>query len=349
MSNIRIVYGTAVYTGTSYSVPTTPLQPIANTRLLLSQSPRFVDNSATNNTVTLSGSPTIQRFSPFSGTTLPTPYYGAYFDGTGDYLSFPSNAAFAMGTGDFTVEGYVYLTTTQSYGTLFLSSTTGTGSSLHIQINNANKVRVTDASSEYLLATSAITTNTWTHIAVVRSGTTLTIYQNGTSNGTTTNSTNFTQSGALIGLEPVGGTYYYTGYFSNIRVVKGNAVYTGAFTVPTSPLSATQSSGTNISAITGTETSLLTCQSATFIDNSTNNFTITAYGNSQPTYYNPFTVSYSSLQAYSSSVNGGSMYFDGTTDYVYATVTAPGTNDYTLEAWVYFTAAPKGVIQITNS
>jgi hypothetical protein len=69
------------------------------------------------------------------------------------------------------------------------------------------------------------------------------------------------------------------GYLSNFRMVKGVAVYTNNFTVPSSPLAITQSaSGAFIQAITGTQTSLLTCNGPTIIDGSTNAFTITNNG-----------------------------------------------------------------------
>jgi hypothetical protein len=54
-----------------------------------------------------------------------------------------------------------------------------------------------------------------------------------------------------------GFTSYWVGLITNTRVVNGVVVYTGNFTVPTSPLTAVQSSGTNIAAITGTQTALL--------------------------------------------------------------------------------------------
>jgi hypothetical protein len=56
---------------------------------------------------------------------------------------------------------------------------------------------------------------------------------------------------------------WFNGCLSNLRIVKGVAVYSGTsttaanFTVPTRFLTATQSSSTNIAAITGTQTALL--------------------------------------------------------------------------------------------
>jgi hypothetical protein len=117
-------------------------------------------------------------------------------------------------------------------------------------------------------------------------------------------------------------------------MVKGVAVYTGTFTVPTSPLTSTQSSGTNIAAITGTSTSLLTLQSTTFIDNSTNNFTITVFGNSQPRQQNPFGFASATTTGYTVSTIGGSGYFDGTGDYL--TASCPSmSGTWTVELWLY--------------
>ena len=133
--------------------------------------------------------------------------------------------------------------------------------------------------------------------------------------------------------------YYLNGYISNARIVKGTAVYTGAFTVPSAPLSATQAAGTNIAAVTGTATSLLTCQSNRFVDNSTNAYAITRVGDTKVQRFSPFSIT----AAYSTSTTGGSAYFDGTGDYLTVannTAFDIGSGDFTIEGWVYFSGAP---------
>jgi hypothetical protein len=113
-----------------------------------------------------------------------------------------------------------------------------------------------------------LTAGTWNHIAVYRSGNTF----YGALNGVvtvlgTSSSTIFNNTSAVgIGAAANGGAKLASS-ISNFRIVTGSAVYGAAnFTPPTSALT----------AITGTQ--LLTLQSATIIDNSTNAFTITNNG-----------------------------------------------------------------------
>lgn len=144
-----------------------------------------------------------------------------------------------------------------------------------------------DASNLYVTATSgggsatasgAPPLNTWTHVAIVLTSGTLTVYYNGVArslSGTTTgyNMTN-TSTMFVSGYSGIVGQYGVIGNLSNVRIVKGVAVYTGAFTPPAAPLQTTQPSGVNISAITGTATSLLLGSvSGSFLsDSSTNSY-----------------------------------------------------------------------------
>ena len=361
ISNLRIVKGTGLYTA-SFTPSTTPLTSITNTSLLTCQSNINVDNSLNNYTITRAGSPTVQSFNPFGVTTSTTvnTLYSTYFDGTGDYLSIPTNAVFDFASGDFTVEAWIYLTTLTPAGggssnaitviTALPSSGTITGWGL--DINNTNYVYwdnwVSGTEQTITATNNPITINTWYHVAVTRQSGTFSIFVNGnlcTTTGTVSQATNTGVNPIRIGAGPYTGyPNGLTGQISNLRVVKGVAVYTGAFTVPTSNLTATQSSGTNIAAITGLQTSLLTCQNSTIIDNSNNALTssISSNGDARPLAVSPFTQSTTSV----SLTNLGSTYFDGSGDLltVPASTNWQFTGDYTLEAWIYVTSLADGTI-----
>jgi hypothetical protein len=193
--------------------------------------------------------------------TSQTQNYVGVFNGTNQYLSAPSNSAFAFGTGDFTVECFAYFTSVANFPTLTDSrATTSSTAGFNLGLSSAKVQLYT--TSQLAIGGTTLVADRWYHIAVTRSGTTLNIWVNGFKDATITNSTNWSDTTFLIGATPTP-TNYMTGSISNLRVVKGTAVYTSNFTPSTSAL-------TNISG-----TSLLTLQNATIIDNSTNAFTIT--------------------------------------------------------------------------
>jgi hypothetical protein len=345
ISNLRVLNGTALYTST-FTPSTTPLTAITNTQLLTCQSSRFVDNSANNATPTIIGAPSVQRLSPFAGTTLPTPYYSGRFDGSGDYLTFPNNSGMPFGTGAFTIEFWIYGPLNQDKFILGGRSSIGT---MHITTGGAETGITAGAlryvgSSTIATGTTLITDNQWHHCAIVRNGSSaVTLYVDGISRATGTDSTNYTGTTGtwVIGTNDFdfpanAGNNQLNAYLSNLRIVKGTAVYTANFTPSTVPLQ----------PIAGT--SLLTCQSNTFVDNSTNNFAITVAGDTRPTTFAPFAVTYSSLQPYTPAVNGGSMYFDGSGDYLSNlnnnAALAMGAGDFTIESWIYSTSASTQLI-----
>ena len=274
---------------------------------------------------------------PFTGG--PSSNGSGFFNGTNAGLTTPANTAFVTGTTS-TVEMWVYPTTNS--GTQRLTNN-GTSGGLDVFIFGAlGGVIAVNGANAY--TSSALTLNVWSHLAVVYNSGTLTIYFNGVSQALTGTTTgyNFTANDTVYIGNSAGNAQFFAGYLSNVRVVKGVAVYTGAFTPPTASLAATQSSGTNISAITGAQTSLLTLQTNVpqnnnqFFDTSTNNFTVTRNGNTTQGSFNPFVSTY----PYSVATNGGSGYFDGTGDYLTvpdSTAFNLAANDFTIECWVNFT------------
>ena len=183
--------------------------------------------------------------------------------------------------------------------------------------------------------------NQWIHVAVTKSGSLFTMYINGVSVGTSTTTQYSTSNQSLqIGTYNNAGTAAdsFTGYISNVRVVKGTNVYTTNFIPSTTPLTPV------------TNTVLLTCQSNRFIDTNTQTTakTVTPSGDTSVQAFSPFNPT----AAYSTSTVGGSGYFDGSGDYLSVSNNALiATGDFTMEAWCYTTRnnAYQGVISSGDS
>jgi len=282
------------------------------------QNNTFLDSSTNNFTITRNGNTTQGSFSPYGS------YWSNYFDGSTGYLTAASNAAFAFGTGDFTIECWVYVANTSSQ--MIFVDLRGASSSTTaplIYMTSSGVVNYYTNGAVQITGTG-ISANAWNHLAVARSGTSTKLFVNGTQAGSTyTDSNNYVQSSVYVGRASDTAGSYVNGYISNVRVVKGTAVYTSTFTPPTAPLT----------AISGT--SLLTCQSNRFRDASSNAFAITVNGDTKVSRFSPF----SPASAYSTTANGGSAYFDGSGDYLTAPSNAAfafGTGDFTVEMWAYF-------------
>jgi hypothetical protein len=303
-----------------------------NTTLLLhgngtngAQNNSFVDSSANAFSITRNGDTTQGTFSPFSPTG-----WSNYFDGSGNgYERFADTGSVLDLPGDFTLEFWVYqnaIATTN--GTLNVFMSINTLDAFQFYQDASNAVVTLNGTNVISTATKA-NLNTWAHYAIVRSGSTVTLYLNGVSAGSGTSSFSITCTDMTIGgqdrrASSQGSAYHgCNAYISNFRVVKGTAVYTGSFTPSTAPLT----------AISGT--SLLACQGNRFIDVSTNALVATVGTSASVQAFSPFQPT----SAWSASTNGGSGYFDGTGDYLTAPDNAVfdfGTSAFTIECWVYF-------------
>jgi hypothetical protein len=329
ISNVRVVKGTAVYTA-NFTPLTQPLEPIAGTSLLTCADNRFVDDSPNNFAITRNGDVSVQKFNPFGIQTAMTPQtHSAFFDGTGDHLFLAgSTSAVAYGTSDFTIELWFYALDT-TWRTLW-DQRNGNDALPSIQwcAVTANKVSLFINNNFQITSTNTFNVGQWHHVAVVRYSGIITLYVNGVNNGTYSYSTSISGAPSYIG-NFSGGGFSFNGYISNFRVVNGTAVYTAAFTPPTAPLTAVAN------------TSLLTCQSPTFVDNSSNRSAITAAGDARPSQTNPFGFTAGTKTSYTPAVYGGSMSFDGTGDYLNVAPTAQtylSSEPFTMEAWAYPTA-----------
>jgi len=308
------------------------------------QNNTFLDSSSNNFTITRNpatgpNAPTQGTFSPFS---VGAGEWSNYFGSTTGYLSIPTSTALDISTGAFTIEMWVY-PLSGTFGHLAFRRAVQTARGFILYYDFSTKQFVffagdTNNSAWEVSLTSANTynSNQWIHVAITRdSSNNFTLWVNGTSQATGNSSVTIADASSNLLINAAdGGTVNGNNYISNWRLVKGRAVYTSNFTPSTTPLGAT-SGGQNPPQ--GTETSLLTCQSNRFVDNSTNAFAITRNGDVRVTPFSPFAPT----AAYSAGTNGGSGYFDGTGDYLSLPTSqqiVPATGDLTIEGWFYPTS-----------
>jgi hypothetical protein len=156
------------------------------------------------------------------------------------YVSVPTSSDFDYGSGDVTIEMWVYRLTTTSAVKLF-GADTGVLDSFDLFCSaNSNFVSVQGSINgisygfqKYDLA--PLTPYTWTHVALVRRGTVLTLFTNGVPYLVTatlgTNVLYYRATARCIGGYSTS-SYAFCGYIDEVRVTKGAARYTGPFTPP---------------------------------------------------------------------------------------------------------------------
>jgi hypothetical protein len=195
----------------------------------------FTDNSPNNLTVTATNGAAISTVqSKFGGAS-------ALFDGTDDYISTPSSTAFEFGSGNFTIEGWIYPTAnaTNTYYA-WISKTVGSGygefyfpqrnGNLYIFFSyNGSSWGIHGVSSGYIFG--ALTINAWNNFAITRQGDTIRSYLNGIGGSTFSlpaAQSLYATSGYGVGIGANNnGSEPAKGYADEIRITKGIARYTG--------------------------------------------------------------------------------------------------------------------------
>ncbi len=173
------------------------------------------------------------------------------FGGSGDYLSLASSSDFGFGTGDFTIEAWVCPRQVSNNPYIYEPRTSAAQNVAApiIYIYNNNIIYASNMTN--LITGKEINDNTWFHVAVVRHQSVTTLYADGVNQGSINDTRDYIDSPVLIGMRKNTTGQSLNGFISNLRVIKGKAVYTADFKVPMKELEATP------------ETVLLCCQSKT--------------------------------------------------------------------------------------
>jgi hypothetical protein len=269
--------------------------PFVNNVSLMLDGESLTDKSQNSVAVTVEGSVIVDSsFKKVGNSSLK--FGGAL----ADCLTVPSSSLFAF-PGDFTIEFWTYANQfgQRSGATVYFCN--GVLNQFQLALLSATQINLYLNGSSFITGSlSASAVGRWMHIALVRSGSTIRIYENGTSVGSGTSSYSVPASICYIGKQlprsPTNYGHNLDGYIDDLKITKG-ARYTANFTPPTAPLS-----------LPGVVTDLT--------KNKINSTLIAG-----PTY---------------SSTNGGSLLFDGGTQYINIGSNSNlilGTNDFALELW----------------
>jgi hypothetical protein len=218
---------TEVYVGMASEPPQSAVDPFLNSvSLLLPMNASFADFSSNNVALTVNGNAAIRtdqtRFGGGAG----------YFGFSNSYLTASSSSLFGFGTGDFTIEMWIYPQGTTSFQGAFNVGTYANGILIRWHANSVvDSLYINGTYYDWQPATYA-PRNTWSHIALVRYGGTVKMFVNGVNRiGSVTNTANIGASGVpVIGASAHDLGQGFNGYIDDLRVTKGVARYTADFT-----------------------------------------------------------------------------------------------------------------------
>lgn len=239
IDDFRVTKGVARYTGT-FTPPTAPFPdnlPVDTSTItdinMHNVSFLLHGQGANNGTVftdktgavgTAIGAPVTSTTQAKFGTS------SVYLNGS-SAIAYPASDAYAFGTGDFTVECWVYPTQRSACSIISASSTSG-NSGMVLQIDGAGGIGGSTAAVNLGQSGGVVALNAWSHIALVRTGGTAKAYLNGIQVWSVSWAVNFLDTTLHIG-QFTNGSQRFFGYMQDIRLTKGVARYTSNFTAPT--------------------------------------------------------------------------------------------------------------------
>ena len=268
ISNVRVTIGQTLY-NSNFTPSTTALTATSqganasNVKFLGLQNPIITTPTVGTGVMTKEGDAYASKGDPFS-VDYAALSYSCEFSGNG-FLSMSASPDYNVGTGNFTIEMWVKGTNTNSQGSpSYIRMFQTDNPSTTYNANDSNQIlqiTMVPGSGYYntwsmgsgsgatvdLVGSTNLMNGSWTHIATVRNGNTLTQYVNGSAEGSTTvsGSATFNNNGSTGNRPRVGANNTSSGNatmkISNVRLTVGTALYTGNFSVPTN--SFTDSSG----------------------------------------------------------------------------------------------------------
>ena len=252
-----------------------------STRSYVGSGTTWTDLTNRGNSGTLTNGPVFIPGGPFNnsgGSVL--------FDGDVDYLTLASSNDFNF-DGDFTIEAWIYFSSFTTYLPIIetRSSASSTPYAFGVFDSSGYRLDFLYASSARITSSSLVTPNKWTHVSVTRSSSTIRLFIDGVLDANLNSYSPAINASSSLRIGSIVDPIYFSGHISNLRILKGTALYTSNFTPPTGPLEAID------------DTVLLTCQGGAITDNGPSSHAITVNNDAE-------------------AITASAFEFDGSNDYV---------------------------------
>ena len=200
-----------------------------------------------------------------------------FFDESSSFLSLNAAIWNSTASDSCTFECWLWVTELSTARNIFDLGSTG-----DFSIQTDGQIRVHPVASNHMDTNNSITTQSWHHIALVQESGRKDVYINGVKSSMTVGggdpvASNWANTNANTFNLGDDGVYrdFFKGYMSNVRVIKGVALYDDDFTPPFTELKATDPN-----------TSLLCCQNSDDVTQEETGKTITGNGNLATAGYN---------------------------------------------------------------
>ena len=249
-----------------------------------------------------------------------------YFDGTGDYLELPNSDSWNFGSGDFTIDFWIYKTLTGSSAMAVLGGLNDHWLSIgmnwysntrHVifasSTGNSWDLLSGDGGGNGIGVNSVLTNDTWHHFALVRNGNQWMTFVDGIMDINTTRAGTLANPATTKSIGRWGGdaTPKIKGYLDEFRITKGLARWTSNF----DPLADREVLKLGMEGASG---------STVITDSSAYPKYVTACGNT-------------TISTVKSMYGGSSVYLDGGTSNYLAIQSSPdfyfGSEDFSIDCW----------------
>jgi len=312
----------------------------------------ITDASTNNHSITVSGDTHAGTFSPYRPGGYSWDFQGAGFYtndlGHGESIEAENTAsAFNVGTNDYTIEGWFKERNNETYSTNPYARLFDLGPNDNISLmrnypnTGGKKLLLKENSTVIITSTNDVFDGNWHFIQVVRTGGYTKLYVDGTEEGSVASTTNINSISKIIVGAWSDYSYGFDGQIADFRF--SNIARTAS--VPTERLTS------------DSNTKLLVCSKPYLVDESgtATSLVLRKSTNGTRDYPDPIAFSPYNYNEYSATDHGGSVYFDGTTDYIehQGGFTLPtGTNaNWTIECWVNLDQvnSNQGILRVSST